>query len=184
MKTVLNVVYDIVKGAGEKNLSIYAAGGAFYVILSAVPISNIYSSNIGMLPAAVIFSMWSAGRGTLCLLKGLNQIHGVVERRGYFRLRIISSFYTVILITGLMISLVNYRFFLANIILGMVFTLLYNYVPNTKISIRKQFYGGCIAALCCTIFSYGFSLYVENYSNYSSYGSIKTGCQGEKRRDR
>ena len=219
MKTILSVVRDFLKGAGEKNLSVYAAGSAFFVILSVVPIiivisciipvtglteeilyevvttflpaatkefmvsliRYVYSNRNGMLPMAVILAVWSAGRGMLSLIRGLNEIHGITEKRGYIRLRIVSSFYTVILLLGLIFTLVvsifgqsKFRFFLVILILSIIFTLLYTYVPDRKTFLRKQFYGGSMAALGCSVFSYCFSVYVDNYNDFSSYGSINT----------
>ena len=132
-------------------------------------------------------------------MRGLNGIHGIVEKRGYFKLRIISSFYTVILLIGLMFTLLisvfgqsiyenffiqipvlhgivelilELRYWLSVLILSVIFTLLYTYVHNIKTSLRKQFYGGLMAALGCAVFSYCFSVYVDNYNDFSSYGSI------------
>lgn len=237
MKQTVNLVKNFVKGAGERNLSVYAAGSAFFVILSAVPIliiissmipytslteeilkeaivqfwpvttrdyvvslvRYVYSNSTNMLPIAVIIAIWSAGRGMLSLIRGLNEINGITEQRGYFKLRIISSFYTVLLLVGLLFTLVvsvfgqsiydnflikipvlhelitlilRLRYWLVIFILSVIFTLLYTYVPDRKTSLRKQFYGGIMAALGCTVFSYCFSVYVDNYNDFSSYGSI------------
>lgn len=237
MKQTLNRIKSFIKGAGEKNLSIYAAGSAFFVVLSAVPIlvvisciipytslteeilqeaivqflpvktkdflvslvAYVYSNSTGMLPMAVIVAIWSAGRGMLSLIRGLNEINGIVEQRGYFKLRLISSFYTVILLAGLLFTLIfsvfgqsiyenfliqipvlheliqlilEFRYWLVVLILSVIFTILYTYVPDIKTTLRKQFYGGVMAALGCTVFSYCFSVYVDNYNDFSSYGSI------------
>ena len=216
MKTILNVVRDFVKGAGEKKLSVYAAGSAFFIILSVVPIiivvscmipitglskeflyemvtnflpaateeflvsliNYVYSNSTGMLPVAIILAIWSAGRGMLSLMRGLNEIHEITEKRGYFRLRVVSSFYTVILLLALVFTLVvsvfGQRFLLAILVLSIIFTFLYTYVPDIETSFRKQFYGGVMAALGCSVFSYCFSVYVDNYNDFSSYGSIST----------
>ena len=239
MKTTLSMIKTFIRGAGEKNLSVYAAASAFFVVLSAVPIivvvsciipftgltevilydvvtrflpattrefmislvSYVYSNRTGMLPIAILISIWSAGRGMLSLIRGLNGIHGIVEKRGYFKLRMISSFYTIILLAGLVFTLVfsvfgqsiyenfliqipvlheiialilQFRYLLAILILSVVFTLLYTYVPDIKTTLRKQFYGGVMAALGCAVFSYCFSVYVDNFNDFSSYGSINT----------
>ena len=219
MKTILSVVRDFLKGTGENNLSVYAAGSAFFVILSVVPIiivisciipvtglteeiiyeavttflpattkefmvsliRYVFSNSNGMLPMAVILAVWSAGRGMLSLIRGLNEIHGITEKRGYIRLRIVSSFCTVILLLGLIFTLVvsvfgqsKFRFFLVILILSIIFTLLYTYVPDRITSLRKHFYGGSMAALGCSVFSYCFSVYVDNYNDFSNYGSINT----------
>ncbi len=162
-------------------------------------ISYVYSSSLGTLPIAVLIAVWSAGRGMLSLIRGLNTIHGIVEKRGYFKLRLVSSFYTIILLAGLLFTLVvsvfgrsiyeqffvpipllnqiitlilQFRYFIAIFVLSIIFTLLYTYVPNIKSTMRKQFYGGIMAALGCSVFSYCFGVYVDNYNDFSSYGSI------------
>lgn len=239
MKTILSVIKEFIKGAGEKNLSIYAAGSAFFIILSLVPIMivvscmipvtglteeilykvvteflpdttkefvislirYVYSNSNGMLPVAILLAMWSAGRGMMSLMRGLNEIYGIAEKRGYFRLRIISSFYTVILLIGLMFTLLvsvfgqsiydnfltripvlheiltiilKFRFVISIFILSIIFTLLYTYVPDVKTTLKKQFHGGSMAALGCSVFSYCFSVYVDNYNDFSGYGNINT----------
>lgn len=237
MKAAYNILRNFVKGAGEKNLSIYAAGSAFFVILSAVPIlivissiipftsltediiieavvrflpattkqfvvsliHYVYANSAEMVPIAVVVSILSAGKGMLSLIRGLNGIHGIVEKRGYFKLRLISSFYTVILLIGLLVTLIisvfgqtiyqnfliqipvlheiiemilKFRYGIAVVLMGVIFTLLYTYVPNVKTSLRKQAYGGILASLGCAVFSYCFSVYVDNFNDFSSYGSI------------
>lgn len=216
MKTILSMVRTFLKGAGEKKLSVYAAGSAFFIILSVVPIiiviscimpisgltkevlyemvtrflptttkefmvsliAYVYTNSTGTLPIAIILAVWSAGRGMLSLMRGLNEIHGITEKRGYFRLRLVSSFYTVVLLLALVFTLVvsvfGQRFFLAILVLSIIFTFLYTYVPDIKTSFKTQFYGGIMAALGCSVFSYCFSVYVDNYNDFSSYGSINT----------
>ncbi len=237
MKITLDVIKNFIKGAGEKNLSVYAAGIAFFWILSAVPIivvissifpytslseeiiaeyivrflpettrqylmsliRYVYTHNAGMLPVAIFIAIWSAGRGMLSMIRGFNEIYGIEEKRGYFRLRLIASLYTIVLLTGIIFSLVvlvfgqsiyqvflvnvpvlrevlglvlKVRYVLAVLMLSVIFTFLYKYVPNVETTLRKQFFGGFLAALSCTVFSYCFSVYVDNFNDFSSYGSI------------
>jgi len=198
-------------------LSVYAAGSAFFVILSIVPmfmllnfllpftglteknlldallplfpqtttpfweavVAQVNANSKGMLPATFIFAAWSSGRGMLSLIRGLNGIYGTKEHRGYIKLRVISSFYTIILLAGLVFVLVisffgqsRLRFVPAAGILGIIFTLLYTYVPDRKLSIKNQYRWGFAAAIGCTIFSYCFSVYVDYYNDFSGYGSI------------
>lgn len=234
---IIEIIRDFVKGAGEKNLSVYAAGSAFFVILSIVPmlvivsciipytglteeivveaivqflplatrefmvslVEYVYSNNAGVISVAIVVAIWSAGKGMLSLMRGLNEIHGIVEKRGYVKLRIVASFYTVILLFGLLFSLIlsvfgrsiyqnfliritflyeianivlKYRYLLSVLVLGIIFTILYTYVPNIKTSLRKQLYAGVLAAVGCAVFSYCFSVYVDHFNDFSSYGSI------------
>ena len=139
MKITLDVLKNFIKGAGDKNLSVYAAGIAFFWILSAVPIivvissvfpytrlseeiiteyiirflpettrhylltliRYVYTHNAGMLPVAIFIAIWSAGRGMLSMIRSFNEIYGIDEERGYLKLRLIASLYTIILLTAM-----------------------------------------------------------------------------------
>ncbi len=237
MNKALSVIKKFIKEAGEKNLSVYAAGIAFFWILSAVPIivvlscifpytslseeiiteyiirflpettrhylltliRYVYTKNTGMLPVAIFIAIWSAGRGMLSMIRSFNEIHGIDEERGYLKLRLIASLYTIVLLIGIIFSLVvlvfgesiyymllvnvpifravsgivfKFRYILAVFMLSIMFTFLYTYVPNIKTTLKKQFSSGVLAALGCTVFSYCFSVYVDNFNDFSSYGSI------------
>lgn len=237
MKITLNVLKNFIKGAGEKNLSVYAAGIAFFWILSAVPIIVVISSifpytrlseeiiaeyiirflpettrhylltliryvfthNARLLPVALFIAIWSAGRGMLSMIRSFNEIHGIDEERGYLKLRLIASLYTIILLTAIIFSLMvlvfgesiyqvilisapvlgeilervlKIRYILAVLMLSIILTFLYTYVPNIETTLKKQFPGGLLAALGCTVFSYCFSVYVDNFNDFSNYGSI------------
>ena len=216
MKISLNTVRDFIKGASDKRISVYAAGSAFFVMLSVVPIiivvscilpfigltedvlyefvtkslpdatkelmfsiiRYVFSNSIDMLPMAVILAIWSAGRGMMFLIHGLNEVYDITEQRGYFKLRMVSSFYMVLLLIGLvftlLVSVLGQRFLLTILVLSMIFTLLYTYAPDFKTSFRERCYGGSMAAIGCTVFSYGFSIYVDHYNDFSGYGSINT----------
>ncbi|MCD7806759.1 MAG: YihY/virulence factor BrkB family protein, partial [Lachnospiraceae bacterium] len=66
----------------------------------------------------------------------------------------------------------SYRFILAILLLGGVFTLMYTFLPNRKMQIKRQLMPGFLAAACCTVFSYGFSIYVDYFNDFSYYGSL------------
>lgn len=237
MKKALSIIKEFIKGAGEKNLSVYAAGIAFFWILSAVPVlvviscvipytslteevltgfvieflpetvetyvaelvQYIFLHNKTVLPIALFVAVWSAGRGMLSLIRGLNAIHDITEKRGYIRLRLLASLYTVIMLFGILFTLfilvfgqsiyelffikillfqetwrilLKIRYFLAALVLSVMFTVLYTFVPDIHTSFRKQFLGGVMAALGCSTFSYCFSVYIDHFNDYSGYGSI------------
>lgn len=55
-------------------------------------IQSIYDSTFGVMSIAAIVTVWSAGKGVLALMRGLNAMNGVVEDRNYVLQRIIASF--------------------------------------------------------------------------------------------
>lgn len=149
---------------------------------------------------AAVTALWSASRGIYGLLKGLNAIYGVSENRGYIYTRGISVVYTfvfflVLLLTlalhvfgntiiGMLkmvdnavliflIDLIDLRFFLLLILQSLVFTGMFMALPNKRNRFWDSLPGGVLSSLGWLIFSDIFSIYVENFQNYSNiYGSV------------
>ena len=51
-------------------------------------ISDIYDNSAGVLSIALIATIWSASKGVMALMRGLNAINGVEEKRNYFVVRL------------------------------------------------------------------------------------------------
>lgn len=162
-------------------------------------IAEVYDKSAGILSVAAITTLWSAGKGVLALMRGLNAIGGVEEDRNYFVVRLVASLYTVVMLVVLILSLfimvfgnqlvelllyrvpqlqilvsflMNFRFLLVWAILTMLFSAVYAYVPNEKLAFGEQVPGAAFAAVVWSVFSWGFSLYVERTESYSIYGSL------------
>ena len=164
-------------------------------------ISQIYAKPKGILPLTFLITVWSAGKGMLALMRALSRINDVLEERGYLQLRIVSSFYTIVILmiliitfvlgvfgsnilawlidalpgievkTGL-VSLVSY--ILMNVLVVVAFSGIYTYIPNRKLTFRKQIPGAIFVATAWSIFTYGFSLYIEYFSGFTAYGTLGT----------
>ncbi len=162
-------------------------------------IAEVYEKSAGILSVAAITTLWSAGKGVLALMRGLNAIGGVEEDRNYFVVRLVASLYTVVMLVVLILSLfimvfgnqlvelllhrvpqlqvlvsflMNFRFLLVWAILMLLFSAVYAYVPNEKLAFGEQVPGAAFAAVVWSVFSWGFSLYVERTESYSIYGSL------------
>ncbi|HIW80484.1 MAG TPA: YihY/virulence factor BrkB family protein [Candidatus Acetatifactor stercoripullorum] len=162
-------------------------------------IAEVYEKSAGILSVAAITTLWSAGKGVLALMRGLNAIGGVEEDRNYFVVRLVASLYTVVMLVVLILSLfimvfgnqlvelllyrvpqlqilvsflMNFRFLLVWAILTLLFSAVYAYVPNEKLAFGEQVPGAAFAAVVWSVFSWGFSLYVERTESYSIYGSL------------
>ncbi|MBR3235683.1 MAG: YihY/virulence factor BrkB family protein, partial [Atopobiaceae bacterium] len=62
---------------------------------------------------------------------------------------------------------------LVMILSTVVLVLGYTFLPVGKRKIANQLPGAVFAVLACGVLSFGFRIYVDNYSSYSSlYGSI------------
>ncbi|MBQ9990091.1 MAG: YihY/virulence factor BrkB family protein [Lachnospiraceae bacterium] len=164
-------------------------------------VAQVYDKSAGILSLAVFITIWSAGKGMLALMRALNAANEVAEERGYFRLRILASFYTVITLAAVLITLClgvfgkqiflflqkkapiltegvslldRFRFIFVLLILIFVFGLIYTYIPNRKTRLLYQLPGAGFAGLACNICSFAFSLYVEYFNAFSAYGSLGT----------
>lgn len=69
-------------------------------------IDSLYNSTVGIVSGAAIVTIWSASKGMLALMRGLNVMNGVVEDRNYVIQRIMAAFYTVLLLVILLLSMV------------------------------------------------------------------------------
>lgn len=165
-------------------------------------ISQIYDRPRGVVPMTLLITIWSAGKGMLALMRALNRINDVLEERGYFRLRIISSFYTIVILLVLVVTfvlgvfgrnilnwlvdktigimeirseLISFVSFLVMIVISIIsFSGIYTYIPNKKLAFIKQIPGAVFVAAAWSIFTFGFSLYIEYFSGFTAYGTLGT----------
>lgn len=164
-------------------------------------VNQSYNQSAKLLPVAIIVALWSAGKGMLALMRGLNCVHEVEEEKYYLMERIRASIYTLIAIAGLLISLVLSVFgkiilfeVIKNVPYGeelfsdlmsgcsvfvwafliIAFTLAYTYVPNIKLKLSQQIPGAIFSAIGWNLFSYLFSIYVKHFGGSSIYGSFST----------
>lgn len=162
-------------------------------------VEDVYVRSAGVLSVAIILTLWSAGKGVLAIIRGLNAVNDVEEERNYFVVRIVSSFYTLIILLIVLVSMIllvfgnrlinmllrtvprlevlfsfllNFRFLFVWAILTMIFSAFYTYLPNKKLRFRAQLPGASFAAVIWSIFSWGFSVYVNRGGAFSVYGSL------------
>lgn len=153
-----------------------------------------------LLSVSALLLLWSSSTGMLSVSRGLNVIYRKNETRNYFILRAISCFYTVLMaaLLGVMliimvfgnrimeliftsfpklkdvaVVIMSLRTAAALVILIVFFTFVYSVTPNGRNKIKYQLPGAVFSAAGWLIFSYLFSYYIDNFSNYSYiYGSL------------
>ena len=163
--------------------------------------STYRNSSGAMVGVSAVTALWSASRGIYGLLTGLNAVYGVSENRGYIYTRSISVVYTFVFILILLLTLVlhvfgnsiinlmrqvdnpvviffidliDLRFFLLLFLQSLVFILMFMVLPNKRRSrFMESLPGGVLSSLGWLVFSDIYSIYVENFSKYSTiYGSV------------
>lgn len=164
-------------------------------------VAEVYDKSIGVLSIAAVTTLWSAGKGVNALITGLNAIEHIENKRNTIVMRLFSSLYTLIFLTSIILFLVlmvygnlamevliddyprlallfgifvRFRSLITILIMTIVFMILYAELPNTRMKIRLQFIGALFTALGWTLFSFVFSLYVENFNGFTMYGSFTT----------
>lgn len=162
--------------------------------------STYRNSSGALVGVSAVTALWSASRGIYGMLTGLNAVYGVSENRGYIYTRSISVVYTFVFILILLLTLVlhvfgssiinlmrqvdnpvvifftdliDLRFFLLLFLQSLVFTLMFMALPNKRNHFMESLPGGVLSSLGWLVFSDIYSIYVENFSKYSTiYGSV------------
>jgi len=161
--------------------------------------TELYSGLSGTFIGATGFTLiWSASRCMVGLINGLNSVYHVNESRNYFVKRFIAFFYMILFIIALMLLLLFHvfwnfvltmlkqrislpyplplnllRYVVILFFLSLLFMLVFKVFPNRKARFRSQFPGAAFAAVGWVVFTWLFSVYVNNFSNYTYlYGSL------------
>ena len=164
-------------------------------------IDDLYTkSPATIISISAIAALWSASRGILGIERGLNRVYESPMKRGYLVRRLISSGYTLLFIascvgsllllvlgssiysfvikwfpklSGLAQLIYSLRSFAVLFLLIIVFSGLYKWLPQKHHTLKSQMPGALFATLGWIVFSALFSIYFNNFSNYSyMYGSL------------
>lgn len=163
-------------------------------------ITEIYSQpSAAIISATAIMALWSASKGFLSMIHGFNFIYDIPETRNYFKIRLIASFYTLIFAVTLLISLTilvfGNKIFIGIVhqlpimkdvavmimsirsvvglgILFLIFSAMYLWIPNFKSRFIFVIPGAITASIGWMAFSFLYSIYVDNFANFNTYGSL------------
>lgn len=165
-------------------------------------VDQIYNTSTSMtlISITAITTLWSAGKGFLAIMKGLNNVFAINETRSYLYLRVISAFYTLIfaimvivtmilfvfgnrlyiwiekkfpILADMALLIISVRTLIGLVTLVIFFLLIFLFIPNRKAKVMQEFPGALISAAGWMGFSYAFSFYIDNFSNFSAtYGSL------------
>lgn len=162
-------------------------------------ITEVYSQSSGIMPIAIIAILWSSSKGVMALMRGLNAMNAVEEKRNFFAVKAIASIYTIIMLLVLIISLLvnvfgthlvdlilyrfpglhefisflmNFRFVVIWFVFTLLFAMIFTYMPDRKGKFRDQLPGAVFAAIGWNVYSWAFSLYLTYWNGYGIYGSL------------
>ena len=196
--TYVSITKDMVV---EMILQVMPDAGDFRSFLLSI-IQEVYDKSTAVVPISAIFTLWSAGKGLQGLTNGVNASYHVKETRNYVVTRIRSALYTLVFILAVIGSLIllvfgnsiqklltryipalarvtayiiGMRTAVSLVVLALIFLMVYKFLPNRKTSFRSQVPGAVISAVAWSLFSLGFSVYLDYYDGFSNmYGSLTT----------
>ena len=157
------------------------------------------AASIPVISITAISTLWLASKGIMALYMGLSNVYHV-PMRNYIYSRIVSIVYTLALIATLILTVIfiafgnkfenfltSHSIILSNLIqiilrgkiiffmayLTLLFALFYKFLPRQDKPFKNHLPGAVVAAAGWIIFSYIYSIYINNFSNYSYvYGSL------------
>lgn len=155
---------------------------------------------VSLISVTAITALWTASRGLNAVKNGLRRMYRTTVNRGLLYNTALSLLYTVLLLALLSVTFILFVFgkriaqmmlaaypwteyvltlllhlrtpILASLLTAF-FMLVYCTLSGQKLPLRRQFPGAFFAALGWVLFSWGFSLYITNFANYSYvYGGL------------
>ena len=162
---------------------------------------DVYARSAGTITVFAILTIWSAAKAMLALIQGLNEVNDIEENRSYILLRFIACIYTVIMLVAILLSIfimvfgnvivnialkdfpqlklivqlvMRFRFLFSWLILTVIFALVYSLVPSGRLNFKRQIPGAVFSAVVWSAASYVFSVYVESFNGFETYGSLTT----------
>lgn len=164
-------------------------------------IKEICSGNsVAIISISAAVLLWAASKGVTSIMRGLNFIYKIDEKRNFLEIRLVSVGYTIgfvvyIVLTlififggGMLSSLLKSRlpenlfftviyrivsFFGKLMLLTVLFGLVYLIVPKRKATIKSQLPGAVLSALGWLGYSWFYSFYIDHLAGNSYvYGSL------------
>lgn len=162
---------------------------------------DVYARTAGTITVFALVTIWSAAKAMLALIQGLNEVNDIEEKRNYLLLRTTACVYTVIMLVAIILSvfimvfgnvivnialrdfpqlqvlvqfIMHFRFLFSWVVLTFIFAMIYTFVPGRKLRFRKQLPGAAFSAVLWSVASYAFSVYIEYFNGFGTYGSLTT----------
>jgi membrane protein len=154
--------------------------------------------SITLISVVAISTLFAASKGFTSLIRGMNLVYSIKEKRNYFVVRGMAALCTLVMMAAIVITLllmvfgdkllsvillylpvfakpaillVSFRAILIFVLLTTLFLLLYLFVPSRSSNIRSELPGAMLAAGGWILFSFLYACYLEYMTTYI-YGSL------------
>ena len=179
----------------------YISPTVIYPILEQI-ITEIYTTtqSVPLILFSALGGIWSASKGIMSIIRGVNSAFNIDDRRNYFHVRLLSCLYTVIfiIVTIFVLMLLVFgsviynslhengsklytilkfitgqRILISLIVITLFLMTLYTVLPAKKNKFFQMFPGSILAAGALIGLSALASIYVKAFPNFSyTYGSL------------
>lgn len=158
-------------------------------------INDVYShSTITLSSISAISALWTSSKAFFCIYQGLNKVNNIDTKANYIFKRLYAVIYTLLFVIVILIILsfllfgnrlyeisssfllsllIKYKFFIMSVTLTIIFTFMYKFLPERKTTFTKELPGAALAAIGWQLFSYLYSIYIDNSSSFAAmYGNL------------
>ncbi len=163
-------------------------------------IGELFSKSTAIISITGITAVWSASRGIAAVERGVKKVYKTTKKRNFAMDVVFSVVYTILFLIALLATLLLMVFggtiygllsesfawltraekmlggaqeFMYFIGLSVFFALVYRVFAGDGAKVRDQIFGALFATMGWFLFSFVFSVYVENFANFSYvYGSL------------
>lgn len=154
----------------------------------------------GLLGISIVLMIWTSSSAFKAIIKSINKAYNFKENRSFIRLSFISMMGILALALTIMLALTMlvfgnvigeyirnirpfyrimliiwniFRYAFIFVIMIFIFVSIYRLAPAKKLKWKEVFPGSIFSTLGWVLVSFGFSFYIDNFSNYSRfYGSL------------
>ncbi|MBQ8830883.1 MAG: YihY/virulence factor BrkB family protein [Oscillospiraceae bacterium] len=151
-------------------------------------IREVYAYSPAILSISAVTTLWSASKAMMSIMRGIEHVSDDTRKDKYIHLRLKAILYSVTVLLAIYILIMATMFlnFLTSLkiisagfikiispfILALILAVAYRFIPDKKVPFRDLLPGACIAAICWTIFTAGYSWWLNSSNSYGIYGSL------------
>ena len=164
-------------------------------------LQEIYSSSRNYMTITIVTTLWAASNAMYAMASGLDRIRNLQQAKGFIYTRLLALVYTlifsimIIMAIGITVAWGEAKSILlfhrpsgvslylfstitnalySNVLLTLLFALMYKIFPHRKERYLRQLPGAFLAAVGCYLSSFGITFYVSHFNVASTYGSLTT----------
>ncbi len=151
-------------------------------------VQEVYSSSPAVLSISAITTLWSASKAMMSITRGIEHISDDKRKDKYIHLRLKAILYSVTVLLAIYVLIMATVFInfltsrdlisarltkiISPFILALILAIAYKFIPDKKAQFKDLLPGACTAAVCWTIFTAGYSWWLNSSNSYGIYGSL------------